>query len=60
MECPCEEWISNLPIPSKVIGFICSLCKTQYTLFPNGEIMYEQRLDGLISSATHVAPSQST
>jgi hypothetical protein len=37
-------------------------CETYYTLYPNGDIAYEQRNDGLVSSALgtyEVAPSTS-
>jgi hypothetical protein len=42
--CPCEEWIKSQPIPGKVIGFVCQQCRTEYTLYPNGEIAYTQRM----------------
>jgi hypothetical protein len=42
--CPCEEWIKSQPIPGKVIGFVCQQCRTTYTLYPNGEIAYEQEI----------------
>ena len=40
--CPCEEWITSLPVPGKVICFKCETCGTQYTLFPNGQIGFEE------------------
>lgn len=47
--CRCEEWIKSLPIPGKVIGFRCSSCNTEYTLFPNGEIVFSQVTGAIIS-----------
>lgn len=47
MKCDCETWIQELPIPSKVIILKCSRCATLYTLFPNGQITYEQLYGGL-------------
>ena len=40
-ECPCVSWIQQQPVPSKVLIFKCSACKTDYTLYPNGQIAYE-------------------
>jgi hypothetical protein len=55
-KCDCESWIQQLPIPGKIIILRCSKCHTDYTLFPNGQIQYEQRDDGLISAgATYVS-----
>lgn len=45
--CPCSEWVRSQPVPGKVIGFRCERCKTSYTLFPNGEIMYEQQISNV-------------
>lgn len=49
-ECSCVEWIKSLPVPEKVIGFRCSICNTEYTLYPNGEIAYSQVLGGVIAA----------
>jgi len=36
----CARWIRSLDVPGKVIVLICSVCRTEYTLYPNGEIAY--------------------
>ena len=45
-KCSCEKWIQGLPIPGKVIIFKCSICRTAYTLYPNGQIAFEQNIEG--------------
>ncbi len=40
--CACGDWIQSLPIPEKILIFKCSVCGTEYTLFPNGQIQFEQ------------------
>jgi hypothetical protein len=41
--CSCEAWVREQPIPGKIIVLKCSSCRTEYTLYPNGQIAYEQR-----------------
>jgi len=40
--CDCKSWVEGLPTPDKVIGFRCNRCLTVYTMFPSGEIAFEQ------------------
>jgi hypothetical protein len=52
MSCNCEAWIQNQPVPGKVLIFKCSVCRTSYTLYPNGEIAFEtERGDSLANEA---------
>lgn len=48
-ECACVAWIQGLPVPGKVIILKCSVCRTDYTLYPNGTIAFEQLSDLFIS-----------
>jgi hypothetical protein len=41
IDCSCVRWIRGLDIPGKVIILKCSICKTEYTLWPNGQIQFE-------------------
>ena len=41
MSCRCVSWIQALDVPGKIIVLKCSLCGTEYTLYPDGTIAYE-------------------
>ena len=39
-ECDCVSFVRNSGIPTKVIVLKCRNCKTEYVLYPNGQIEY--------------------
>jgi hypothetical protein len=47
MSCTCKKWIQGSDVPGKMIVLKCNLCGTSYTLFPNGQISYEEPVNSV-------------
>lgn len=46
MSCDCTAIVQSTEVPGKVIVLKCTRCETEYVLYPNGQITYEQKSSG--------------